>query len=73
MTTITVAVQSNTNVAFGITEGSGPKAERIARESAREWFDGDVAELDVLTLEWDGPAPTENSKALERAISRIKR
>lgn len=68
-TTITVAVQPNTNVSFGIAAGSGPKAERAAREDAREWFDGDIATLDTLTIEWTGPVPTEHSNELASAIA----
>jgi hypothetical protein len=63
MTTITVAVQPNTNVAFGIGD-----SEATARNDAREWFDGDVATLDVLTIEWTGPVPTEHTAELGRAI-----
>lgn len=70
MTTIkiTVAVPALSNVAFGIVEGSGPRAERAARESAREWFDGDASTLETVTLDWTGPVPTENSRALETAV-----
>jgi hypothetical protein len=49
----------------------------VLRENAREWYEidgeGDVADLEIVTIEWDGPVPTENSPALERAVSAAAR